>query len=197
MIFKELTEEKKLGLVKDLKKFTDKFKGLDIHLQFGSLLGAVREQKLIDGDNDIDVCYLSTYRDVNHVIDEAKFIYNMLKDENMLIKYWDINYEVGSLDEIVDPFGQAHVKCGDLIIDLFTSWIDKNGDYWTCQWGNFGNYEQFFPFKKGELNGIEFNIPNNSEIILKRLYGDWKTPRNDHPINYLKRTTYLKELSGR
>lgn len=192
--FEDLTDGKKNKILGDLKQFESVMSDYDIYLQFGSLLGAIRERNLIGGDYDIDVCYMSHFHTMPEIVQEAKDLKVRLHKLGILDKHFDKSMQGVPPEQEVEPFGQFHVNGGSMIIDLFTSWIDENGDYWTCQWGNFGKADQFFPLSEGKLCDFTFKVPQNSELILARLYGeDWRTPRSDYPGNHVPggRRNYL------
>jgi hypothetical protein len=188
-MFIDWKEEDKKRYVEETRWLCDLLSeiGVQTHLQFGTLLGYVREGKLIDSDDDIDICYLSNFTDVKGVISECQLIYKKLYERNVLLRYWDSDYNrhrrIGK-----PPFGQAHVIMWDHCIDLFTSWKDISGNYWTCQYGNFGKTE----FRKVTFYGYDFNIPTETNKILTRLFGDWKTPASDKPKKYIERRCYMK-----
>ncbi|PID67449.1 MAG: hypothetical protein CR959_00145 [Fusobacteriales bacterium] len=48
--------------------------------------------------------------------------------------------------------------------------------------------EDFFPLKKINFEGIEMNIPNNYELVLNKLYGDYKVlpPKNKRKPSHFK-----------
>jgi len=159
--------------------FSEKF-DLELYANFGTLLGIVRSNDFIPDDHDVDACYLSKFRTKPEVLDEMKNLHRELHNLGMLRKSW--------------AYGQAFVELpgSPLVIDMFTSWIDEGGNYWTCQWGNFGPAEQFFPTRIGRLRNEYIPIPQNAEIIIERLYGpDWRTPKEEHPRKYLKRKQWL------
>jgi len=192
--------------IKELKWFEDYFKGLgfDMYLQFGTLIGAVREGKVVDNDHDIDICYLSKRSVASEVYEEAKVLATTLADDGLLKAYFSpeegthygekIAVKEGSLsgDFVLD--GQFHIG-KEYLFDLFTSWIDEEGNYWTCQWGNYGNIE-IKPFKRVTLNGIKFKAPKDYDNILTRLYGNWRVPADDHPSKLLHRSFYLNKKAN-
>lgn len=194
-MFKDLTIEEKIKYLDGIKELEKMLPDYDIYLQFGTLLGAVRGSELPDYDNDIDVCYLSHYHMAEEVEQEIKNIYKVFADKGMLLKYFtrDMDksfWETGDINNINRPFGQAHIMVKDICIDFFTSWIDEKGNYYTCQWGNFGDSSKFFPVISKSVYGIDLKIPNNSEMILERLYGDWRTPRDEK--SKLPRRSFLE-----
>jgi SAM-dependent methyltransferase len=188
-MFLEWSEQDKQEYVKETKQVCDIVGnlGFQSHLQFGTLLGFVRDGKLIDRDTDIDICYLSNFNVCSDVRQECYELYRVLKDRGLLVRYWNQNYSPEEHTVSKDIFGQAHIRVGKFIVDLFTSWIDINGDYWTCQYGNFGKTE----FRKATFYGYEFNIPTETNKILTRLFGDWQTPCDDKPSKYIDRKCYM------
>ena len=75
--------------------------------------------------------------------------------------------------------------------------IKKNGKYIHSLQGvwptDFFMEEELYPLKKGKLNNIQINIPNNPIGNLERFYGDcstekcWKIPIQTH--------THLHEIN--
>lgn len=195
MKFIDFTEEKKKQYVSEAKELCEFLKSLKLnpHLGFGTLLGAVRGGKLIDGDYDIDICYLSKYNDRNNILEECRELYEIFVSKGWIIKYWGLDYKPKSLIEpISTPFGQAHIQIGKFVIDLFTAWVDESGNYNTCQWGNLAIHQGF---KKVKIEDETFNIPVNYNDILTKLYGDYKTPSDDHPSKFLSRKAYLDPIN--
>ncbi len=187
-LFEEYSLLEKTNMLSNVKLIETEIEN-PIFLMFGTLIGAVREGRLIDKDDDIDVCYLSKYHTKQEVKEECKSIYERLKSKGLLTKYFDENNNVGDLDSINTVFGQAHITINETLFDFFTGWIDEEGNFWTCQWGNYG---KGFELTTIDLLGIEFNIPKNYDEILTRLYGNWTTPASDHPSNRIERKCYLK-----
>lgn len=191
MKFKDYTQEEKnryISEAKELCEFISK-KGLNPHLGFGTLLGAVREGKLIDGDYDIDICYLSKHTDKNAILEECILLYEELQEKGWLLKYWPLDYEPQDVNkEIVTPFGQAHIKLGEFIIDLFTTWIDDEGNYNTCQWGKLAKHSKF---QNKKIENVSFKVPAYYNDVLTKLYGNWQTPSTDHPSRLIPRMAYL------
>jgi hypothetical protein len=193
MTFKYWTPENKQGYIKAVKKACDYLSEYSPHLGFGSLLGAVREGKLIDGDNDIDICYLSKHNDIKRVQEEAVMLYRRLHKDGHLLKYWDVNYKVVPLaNKITNVFGQAHITFDGYVIDLFTAWIAPDWHYHTAQWGKLTK-SRFYRVAPHYFEGEPFNIPFPPEEIIETLYGNnWRIPSNDHPSKRLKRKCYIK-----
>ena len=168
----------------------------------GALLGLIREGKLIDYDNDIDLYILEdTEIDLSSsVLEEqdyylCKKIYNpnnkyipcphiwntylsSLKpmfphyDQRQLFEYASPRYPT---EKIVHKFTENH-------IDIFT--LYKNGDKWLLPKNVriMGTYYTKDDLELTENNDLGFsvNIPNNAEEVLERQYGyDWRHPNKN------------------
>lgn len=189
MKFKDYTQKRKDSYVKSAKQLEllilEKF-GWRCHLGFGSLLGSVREGKLIDGDYDIDLCFIIPEEDKYNATVK---LFTFLNKKGLLKR---IFYQNGCWQDHPKKFnnplyGQAHILINGHIIDLFAAWI-KDGQYWTVQWGNIGS-------DLGELvsplENNTFKIPADYNTILTNLYGSWEKPEDTHPSKYKKRKCHL------
>jgi phosphorylcholine metabolism protein LicD len=163
--------------LKILKNF--KLKGYDVFLFYGTLLGSVREQKLIGHDDDIDLAYLSKYHTKEEIKKEMLEIYKELNKKGILIKYFDLNYdEVFDFENMVNGLGQCHIMIDGFIFDLFTTWVDQDGDFNTYEFGKITKATDYFPLELGTLHKYKFKIPKNAKILLKEIYGeDWEIPQ--------------------
>lgn len=190
---------KEILMIKAIEKALHDY---EIYLQFGTLLGAIRDKGLIDSDTDIDVCYMSKYHTAIEVEQEIKDIYRILIEKGMLYNYFTTNIDSNThywkeikekalKEEIISPFGQAHIRIEHRDVDFFTSWIDETGNYYTCQWGNLGKGNEHFPVEDIEVYNIKLSVPRNSGKILTKLYGNWKIPKKEKSSR--KRKAYLKE----
>lgn len=181
MKFREISEEKKKEIVKLVQDFK-----LDneIFLQGGTLLGCVRENALIDNDDDIDISYISKYSNAEDIKKEMLEMYKVLIDKGIMIKYFDLQYkEIWDFNNLVEGRGQCHIKLNDFIIDLWTAWVDEEGYVNYCDIPKICKAEEFFPLRVGKIYDSEFNIPKNAEELLEKIYGvDWKIPQSKKPI---------------
>jgi len=200
MYFRELTMAQKKAKLDAIQKFADMIPDYEIYIMFGTLLGCIREGSFIQHDNDIDMCYLCHSHNPKGVEQEIKDLYIRFIDLGIMCNYFtrektDVWFkEVRDPDvtkNIIEPFGQNHVRVDHCEIDLFASWVDEKGCYYTCQWGNFGNQKAFFPFIERKIYDYTFKIPNNSETLLRRLYGNWEIPLDEK--SHLERKSYLKD----
>lgn len=182
-----MEHEKQLTCVEQIKRLEALLPDYDIYLHFGTLLGSVREQGLIGHDDDIDVAYMSHYHTPQEVEDETIMLYRKFLELGILGPYfkqernekWFVPVEVPD-ENIQEPVGQCHIKFGDNHLDLYTTWVDDNGDYYNpLEASAWCKGADLFPFRVGKLYDQEFKIPNNSEFLLEHHYGDWQTPRDE------------------
>jgi len=170
-------------------------------LMDGSLLGLVREGKLIDYDNDIDLYVLedTTFDLEGSDLEKEKYyicdkIYNKHNKKikvNPWLEYMSIiklNNQHLNRSEIMVKAKETY-KENKIIpshtenhIDIF--YIKKIGNkYYLNDKAKFGLLyltEEEFVIKKNYDLGFEVNIPSNAEDILKRQYGsDWMIPNKD------------------
>lgn len=130
--------------------------GLKAFLISGTLLGQVREGKIIGWDKDIDVGY---FREDCRIDLESHFTESS-------------NFRLGRVDFTSDRLRLIH-KNGTWI-DVFPHYME-NGRRWhngtATRWWNT-------PFDLSTVNfiGIDQYIPDNPERYLDENYGDWRTP---------------------
>jgi lipopolysaccharide cholinephosphotransferase len=124
-------------------------------LFYGSLLGYVRESDFIENDNDIDVLIPRS---------QAELLVSIIKEKKIRTKHCSANiYQLCS--PTIDPF-DVYVYdeyIDNVLIKHDGNLLFKKSDVFPLQEITFHDYQVF--------------IPNNSEQILKELYGDWKTPK--------------------
>jgi hypothetical protein len=196
MQFKEYSEEQKISYIKDAHDIATLIESLGFrtHIQFGALLGLVREKKLIDTDTDIDICVIANASDPEGVVQDAKKLFTALNDKVWIWRYFD---ETGTRQkEINRPFGQIFINTKNPnlpcpLIDVSFAWIN-NGDYWHCIWGNLFKFQGL---DKDQIYGFEFNIPRSPELLLDKIYGnDWMQPKLTKAHHRIKHTPILYNL---
>ena len=159
----------------DLKKILDEHK-VKFLIMHGTLLGAIREQKFIKHDIDIDTRTFDERGLINTIpaLDKAglklcryekNLIYSFIKDGI----YIDV-YIVNKLQGLIRPF---YVKYLNRIIPR----------------------KYFRHTKKMDFLGESFNIPSHSIELLEFWYGkNWRTPISNAPSNDEDpRGTYLEK----
>ena len=132
---------------------------ITIILFYGSLLGYYRENRFIEGDDDIDV-----------IISEH--------DHSILLKYLHVNMDsnitVGLNNSNIIQLYCDNIGPFDIyIFNNYNTYILLKHD------GNLlFNKCDILPYKKVCFNNFDIFIPNNTEKIIVDLYGSmWKTPQ--------------------
>jgi len=167
--FKLRTKKEKQIAIQELKGYMNWFeRNFKVHtyLIYGTLLGAYREHKFISHDYDIDIAYLSRYTEMSKIIQEKN----------------KINKELNRQKMIARDFGDGHIHAKVLsksfLLDLWSSWFDKDGKFYCTGFYN-GCIDKsvVLPFSTCVLENEIFNIPNDTDKFLTVYYGDWRTPQ--------------------
>lgn len=157
-----------------INDFSNFLKDKDIFLAFGTLLGFIREGKILDHDLDIDVGYL--YKNKKQFVHFLKVLkktnnFRILNNDTVSVyklKNNQIQYtKIPSLITIAHHNG-AH-------IDIFICHKLKNKIIFYAK--HFCWKVSFFTTKKVTiLDHIIANVPSDVNKYLSENYGDWKTP---------------------
>ncbi|MEA3295829.1 MAG: LicD family protein [Patescibacteria group bacterium] len=152
-------------------------------LEAGTLLGIVRENRLLPWDNDIDI----TITDKN----KKKLLWARwkfwLKGYRFYVRHYKRDagpFKKGEL-RIVKIQTRRFIFVKDLgLLDIFIKRPIKHDYYWTI--GVKKPVLKSVPKKfYDELNQIEFegkkySVPKDYKDYLKYFYGDWETPKKDY-----------------
>jgi phosphorylcholine metabolism protein LicD len=141
-------------------------------IAYGTLLGIIRGDSCIDGDDDIDIiCNKDDYQRIKDI-----FTYNLIN-----VKISDLHSKKNRFStQVPGRFLQIKGNCKYSQVDFYMSDIDKNGNFkdnWEkLLWSNcYVNNNKLIEYKW--KNNILY-LPNNYKTKLKNIYGDdWKTPR--------------------
>jgi len=199
-----------IRLLKIVVDSLDKF-DIKYYLDFGTLIGAIRDKGLIPWDDDIDISLLreSDYSKIPDVLKYIKkkyrlrtylftFNYSILKrkkrKEKIYIDKIDFtdnnNYQIAKVrTNKFLIFGR-----GNTCIDIFFKYKFKNNIYWMAYGKeNLVPYDYFCnELIKIDFCGIKCTIPKEYDKYLTYKYGDWKIP--NEKWNHEKNDFSIKEV---
>lgn len=165
-----------------LRKITDLFDKLEIEyiLDFGTLLGVVRENRLLPWDTDLDISI--THKDLEKLIKNKR-------------KLWRLGYRtrVRYFDKDTGPFKKGEVRIIKVqtrkfvvvrdkgILDIF---VMKNidGEYSYVVKKEGASVLKTIPTEfhdnktRIEFDNKQYSVPKDYERYLEYVYGDWRTP---------------------
>ncbi len=139
----------------DFKRIMDKH-NIPFVAIFGTLLGFIREKRVIPASKDADFfCYASDHHKIKPVIDE-------------LIS---IGFHV--LDRNASPFGDHHIIRGGEKIEIW--WYQKIGNQWVYDDRIRYDAKYFDSLDLVNVLGVDWKVPFNPRENLLITYGErWK-----------------------
>ncbi len=160
--------------------------GVEAYLNYGCLLGAVRDGRMISHDFDADVCYLSAHTSPADVIAESFRVQRTLRALG-----WRTVRMSGADVKVVLPLSDGR-SCH---IDVFGAFFVEGVFY---QLGNRSGRlprEAVVPVSTVTLEGVELPAPADPEAMLAFLYGpSWRVP--DPSFKYADPPAGVRRLDG-
>lgn len=169
---------KALRLLKKMARFLDK-NAVPYLLEAGTLLGVVRENRLLPWDNDMDI----TVTDKN----EPQLMAILWK-----LFFKRIRVRVRHYRQDAGPFRKGQVRLikistykwlffkGPVQLDIFIKRAVDDEYQWTIDVRNpvlKGVPKKFYDaLGKREFDGYSYSVPRDFEGYLTCHYGDWRTP---------------------
>jgi phosphorylcholine metabolism protein LicD len=189
--------ERSLVLLKEVTQMLDKH-NIKYYLDFGTLLGAIRDGGFIPWDNDIDISLVDKkdYSKIPDILNELKNRYKyktkittFKKSQEKRIKgnktiyhnkiefAKESDYQIAKVKSyVLWKFGRANAK-----LDIFFKYEDKEYLYWLAD-GQINRVKKDFlddGLTTIDFYGEQFCIPKNYDKYLCEIYGDWQTPNKD------------------
>lgn len=143
--------------------------GIEFFPFYGTLLGLVRENSCIDGDDDIDIMV--------NIKDKSKVVKAMsdlnLKNSDSGEHFLQFTYRIGKNPVLADFY--FFEERGDVIVEKWNFYGKEFHENYNIHY----NMKDIFPLKELDWNGIKINIPNDPESIVRYCYGEqWNVPKN-------------------
>lgn len=160
--------------------------GLPAFLSFGSLLGAVRDGRLIGHDVDVDIGYFSAAHFPVDTIRESFVVESVLRGRS-----WRVVRQSGAFLQVYVPLRDGPTRN----VDIFTCFHD--GADHVFQEHDItmpGDDAAVVPLGEAMLEGRVFPAPRDTERFLEAAYGpDWRTP---NPAFSYRKTAAKRRLRG-
>jgi len=170
-------------LLFDIVILFDKY-NIVYHLEGGTLLGIVRDNKLLPWDHDIDISIPSS--EIKKIIKIKKILEKKYK---IRLHYFDKNRHIfkskglrlikvknkfTSLLKNISPF---LFRKYDIVLDIFVKYSDNKDVYWEASNKTMRvSLKYYNSYEEIEYNNYLYKVPNNYKEYLQEKYGDWKTP---------------------
>lgn len=143
--------------------------GLETFVTGGTLLGLVRDGKLISNDDDADVAYVSRHQNPSDVVLESYDVERVLAGHGLET----VRHSSGHLQVM---FGGTGYTDGHYV-DIFTYFVTEGWFYGTFHARERANDVTIFPLGTLSHDGLELPVPANSGQLLQAIYGpNWQTP---------------------
>tara|TARA_X000000368_G_C22955178_1_gene678442 strand:- start:53 stop:679 length:627 start_codon:yes stop_codon:yes gene_type:complete len=160
---------------KNLLEISKTLKNIQHFIFYGTLLGIVRNNNIIIGDDDID--FLVDYKDKNKVLKKMKlsksFKINKMRKNNFFIQF---NKTVNGMKTCVDFYFYNNYSNKNYIVERHNWLYSVNNPKFALHVPK----KYIFPIKKDKYLK-KISIPSKPEKLCEFLYGqDWKTPLKKH-----------------
>ena len=178
LVFSSKNEEKAIKFLFDVTDKLEKY-STSYWIEGGTLLGAVRDKKLIPWDHDIDMGMINKSDEkTKEVIDNLKkYFYVSVKGFKELSGVWNLGKY-----RVLKVYPRKNIFFKDnLCIDIFIYYLDGN-NYKYVVWNKNAQHERkyFDKLEKIEFYGKAINVPNDFKNFLEVKYGsDWQVPKKE------------------
>jgi phosphorylcholine metabolism protein LicD len=161
-----------------LQKVTDILDKREIKywLEGGTLLGIIREDRLLPWDNDMDISLTEEYYDaILDAVDEIKKLGYMV-----WFKEFDSDndpFKKGVKRIIKIRTRKLYFIRGEVALDIFIKFKKGNEYFWQVGEKRKSAPEHFYTnLREHKFNNKNYLVPKDCEEYLTFRYGEWQTP---------------------
>ncbi len=142
--------------------------GIDAFLTYGTLLGAVRDGRLIGHDSDADLGYVSTHSDPADVVLESFALQRALQERG----YQVVRYSGAAIKvDVIESDGAVRG------LDVFGGFLRDGHLHLLGEIRTPFEREWIFPLTTATLEGRDFPVPADADRLLVATYGEsWRVP---------------------
>jgi hypothetical protein len=159
--------------------------GIGAFLAYGTLLGAVREGRLIGHDGDADLGYVSH---LTHPVDVIRESFRLQRDL-VALGFTVTRYSALAFKVDVDE-GDGVVRG----LDVFGGFLMNGRLYLMGEIGDPFEESWVFPLGTTTLEGRSFAAPADPDRMLTAMYGTWRVP--DPAFHFAPPITTVRRLDG-
>lgn len=143
--------------------------GLELFITGGTLLGLVRDGKLISNDDDADLAYVSKYENPSDIVLESYRVEQVLAEHGLE----SVRHSSGHLQVM---FGGSEYTDG-FYVDIFTYFVTQGWFYGTFHAREPAGDVTISPLRTLTHDGLELPVPARTDQMLRAIYGPhWQTP---------------------
>lgn len=148
------------------------------HLEGGTLLGIVRDQKLIPWDHDLDISIIASQAD--KALQVLRFLPAKWRLSKRFQKESNQLWKAGDLRLIKVKSRRLYFLPGEDCLDIFVKFCDDDFAYWKVDRHIMrANKKHYLGQEKVEFMGKNLSAPADYQGYLREKYGDWQTPEQN------------------